>query len=203
MKRPRSAGRETERGQILVIVAGGLIGLLAIVALVLEGGTVVLNRRDAQNASDLSALAGARTVALNYTDAPRTQAQVYTAINDNLSANDCGLTSSAPCTWEAQFVGAGLANLGDVNNVSAPLPANALGVRVGVTRSPGAQLGRVLGIQSWDVSTEATAVSAKEPTVAGGTMLPIAMCGFGTIGNTECEAGERVERDRLPVGPDL
>jgi Flp pilus assembly protein TadG len=187
MNRPRTASREAERGQILVIVAGGMIGLLAIVALVLEGGTVVLNRRDAQNASDLAALAGARTVALNYTDAPRTQAQVYTAMNDNLAVNDCGPSSSAPCAWEAQFVGAGLTNLGNVANTSSPLPAGALGVRVGVTRSPGAQLGRVIGIDKWDVSTEATAVSAKEPTVAGGTMLPIAMCGFGTLGNTECE----------------
>ena len=188
MPRRRSRQRHTERGQILVIVAGGLIGLLAIAALVLEGGTLILNRRDGQNASDLGALAGARTVKLNYTDGGRTQADVYQSVEDNLDTNNCGVTGSAPCVWEARFVGPALADLGAVTNTSSVLPANALGVRVGVTRSPGALLGRVIGIQSWDVSTEATAVSAKPPMVPGGTMLPIAMCGFGTIGNTQCEA---------------
>jgi hypothetical protein len=190
MQRPRQTRRETERGQVLVIVAGGLIGLLAIVALVLEGGTVILNRRDGQNAADLAALAGARVVALNYTSGGRTQADVYQALEANLDVNNCGPTASAPCTWTAEFVGAGLAPLGAVNEASTNLPANALGVRVGVTRSPGALIGRVIGFESWDVSTEATAVSGKEPTVAGGTMLPIAMCGFGTIGNTECEQAD-------------
>ncbi len=190
MLRPRSASRKAERGQILVIVAGGFIGLLAIVALVLEGGTLILNRRDGQNAADLSALAGARLVALNYTDGGRTQADVYGALEQNLDINNCGVTASAPCSWEAEFVGSGLVSLGPVNDVSSNLPANALGVKVGVTRRPGALIGRVIGIDSWEVSTEATAVTGKSPSVAGGTMLPIAMCGFGTLGNSQCEQAD-------------
>ena len=187
MHRPRHAQRDAERGQILVIVAGGFIGLLAIAALVLEGGTIILNRRDGQNAADLAALAGARTVALNYTAGGRTQGDVYTAVEGNLDINNCGATASAPCTWDAEFVGDGLVSLGAVNNAGTALPVGALGVRVGVTRSPGAILGHALGIDSWDVSTEATAVSGKAPSVAGGTMLPIAMCGFGTTGINECQ----------------
>jgi hypothetical protein len=187
MLRPRPARREAQRGQVLVIVAGGLIGLLAIAALVLEGGTLVLNRRDGQNAADLAALAGTRIVALNYTDGGRTQADVHAALEDNLDLNNCGATASAPCTWDAEFVGTGLTSLGGVDDTSSSLPANTLGVRVSVSRSPRAILGRVIGIASWDVSTEATAIVAKAPSVAGSTLLPIAMCGFGTNGINECQ----------------
>lgn len=186
----RGARRESERGQILIIVAGGLIGLLAIVALVLEGGTMILNRRDGQNAADLAALAGARMVALNYTDGGRTQADVYAALDSNLEVNNCGATATAPCTWEARFVGAGLVDLGTVVDTATALPANTLGVTVGVTRSPSAMVGRVLGFDTWDISTEATAVSAKSPDIAGGTLLPIALCGFGVVGSGECDAAD-------------
>ncbi len=108
MRRIRHGRDSRARGQILVIVAGGLIGLLAIAAFALEGGTLILNRRDAQNAADLSALAGARIVALNYTQGGRTQGQVYAAVNGSLDQNNCGADASAPCSWDAHFVGAGL-----------------------------------------------------------------------------------------------
>ena len=90
MLRSRRRRLETERGQILVIVAGGLIALLAIAALALEGGTLVLNRRDAQNSADLASLAGARMVALNYTDGGRTQAEVYGALTAAPSRTTAG-----------------------------------------------------------------------------------------------------------------
>ena len=43
MRRLRHPSVRDERGQILVIVAGGMIALLAVAALVLEGGSLVLN----------------------------------------------------------------------------------------------------------------------------------------------------------------
>lgn len=187
MGRRRRASRSRERGQILVIVAGGLIGLLAIAALALEGGTLVLTRRDGQNASDLSAMAGARVVGLNYTDGGRTQADVYSSIGANLDLNDCPTGGGSNCSWNAEFVGASLANLGTVNNATSALPPGALGVRVEVTKTPGALMGRVIGLTSWTVSTEGTAVAANPPSFGAGTMLPIALCGWGTIGNNDCE----------------
>ena len=113
--------RSRERGQILVIVAGGMIGILAFAALALEGGTLVLSRRDSQNSSDLASVAGARIVALNYTDGGRTQADVYTALTGSMDLNDCA--STAPCTWTASFVNAALAPIAPVTNTSAALPS--------------------------------------------------------------------------------
>lgn len=49
----------SERGQVLVLVAVAIIGMLAILALVLDGGNTYAKRRQAQNAADAGALAGA------------------------------------------------------------------------------------------------------------------------------------------------
>lgn len=190
MRTRHSNPRKGQQGQILAIVAGGLMGLLAVAALVLEGGTLVLNRRDGQNASDLAAIAGTHIVALNYTDGGRTQAQVFDALDSSLEINNCGSTASAPCVWDANFVDAFLASLGPVNDASSPVPTGSVGVRVGVTRSPAAIVGRVIGRDSWQVSTTGTALTGKDSQVGGGTLLPIALCGYGTVGLNECEEAD-------------
>ncbi|HSO28334.1 MAG TPA: pilus assembly protein TadG-related protein [Candidatus Sulfomarinibacteraceae bacterium] len=54
--------RHAERGQILVVFAGGLVAICAVAALVFDVGQNLLDRRAEQNASDAAALAGARYV---------------------------------------------------------------------------------------------------------------------------------------------
>jgi Putative Flp pilus-assembly TadE/G-like len=54
--------RRGDRGQIVVIFAGGLILMLAMAALVFDVGQNLLDRRTQQNVSDAAALAGARYV---------------------------------------------------------------------------------------------------------------------------------------------
>jgi len=48
-----------KKGQALIIVALALVGLIAIIGLVVDGGNVFLDRRNAQNAADSAALASA------------------------------------------------------------------------------------------------------------------------------------------------
>jgi Putative Flp pilus-assembly TadE/G-like len=187
MRTSHPSHRRSERGQILVIVAGGLIGLLAIVAFALEGGTLVLNRRDAQNAADLASLAGTRTVAVGHTGTPKTQADVYATVEGSLDSNDCHASSGTPCAWTAHFVGAGLTDLGAVSQTAAAIPGSALGVRVGVTRQPGANLGRILGFDHWTVTSEATAIAAEPSQFPAGILLPIALCGWGQTGVNACQ----------------
>lgn len=55
--------RAREHGQTLVVVAVMIVGLIAILALVIDGGNVYAERRRLQNAADAGALAGARALA--------------------------------------------------------------------------------------------------------------------------------------------
>lgn len=58
---PRAArSRKSEGGQVLPILAGGLVAIIAIAALVFDTGQSLLDRRTEQNAADAAALAGAR-----------------------------------------------------------------------------------------------------------------------------------------------
>jgi Flp pilus assembly protein TadG len=52
----------SERGQSLVLLALGLVAFVAILALVLDGGMAYASKRQAQNAADAGALAGATTM---------------------------------------------------------------------------------------------------------------------------------------------
>jgi len=58
----RRPTRRDERGQVLVLFAGGLVALLLIAALAFDVGSMLVQRRDEQNAADAAALAGARYV---------------------------------------------------------------------------------------------------------------------------------------------
>jgi hypothetical protein len=53
---------EGQRGQVLVLFAGGLVALLLVAALAFDIGSMLVNRRDEQNAADAAALAGARHI---------------------------------------------------------------------------------------------------------------------------------------------
>lgn len=204
-RRSHGRGRGSERGQILVIVAGGFIGLLTIVALALEGGTMILTRRDAQNAADLAALSGTRIVSLNYTESPQTQSDVYQAIEESLELNNCGATATAPCVWTANFVGTNLGDLGRVNDSGAALPESSsvlsVGVRVGVTKSPEAIIGRIRGFDAWNVSTEATALTGSSGNVPSGVLLPIALCGYGPD-EAECQRAQANPSNAKPFVAD-
>lgn len=174
------AGRTRQRGQILVVVAGGMIGLLAIAALVFEGGTLVLNRRDAQNASDLASLAGAKVVADELTDpdANLRRRDVFNAIRDSLEVNHCEAGVGTRCTWTANFVSAGIGPGSAVSSSGSSIPSGTIGVRVRVTREPGTILGRIFNMRTWEVSTEGTAVAAKPTSIPTSVVLPIAVCGW-------------------------
>lgn len=67
-----------ESGQALVLIVVLLLGLLAMLALVVDGGNLYLQRRSVQNAADAGAMAGARVLAYNGTAAnARAAAQEY------------------------------------------------------------------------------------------------------------------------------
>ena len=72
----------TEKGQSLVLLVILLLGMLAILALVLDGGNLFGKRRATQNAADAGALAGARTLCITKDETQAIyQANQYAASN--------------------------------------------------------------------------------------------------------------------------
>ena len=172
---PNDLTRRGERGQVLVVVAGGVTTLLLILGLVLDGGIAFFNRRDGQNVSDIAALAGGKDVASFHRNEPRS-GDTWDAISAAVAANGCTSTSSVPCTWQAWYVGAGAAGPVDIQPVADndAVPSNALGVRVAVNRRPHTYLVGLAGITSWNISNQATAIAWKPRMAPSGHLLPIA-----------------------------
>ncbi len=76
--------QKLEQGQIIVIVAISLFALIALAALILDGGALLVNRRAAQNAADAGALAGARVFCKqNVYDAGAIEAEVVKYVENN------------------------------------------------------------------------------------------------------------------------
>ena len=67
---PRS--RADERGQILVIVAMGIVAMVAMVGLIIDGGNAWGQQRKTQNGADAMAQAGATVIAQKLAGAPKT-----------------------------------------------------------------------------------------------------------------------------------
>jgi Flp pilus assembly protein TadG len=72
--------KSSERGQVLVLFAGGLVALLIVAALAFDVGSMLVERRSEQNAADAAALAGARFVLTSDPNA-RAAAQRIAKIN--------------------------------------------------------------------------------------------------------------------------
>ncbi|HEY0444502.1 MAG TPA: TadG family pilus assembly protein, partial [Candidatus Limnocylindrales bacterium] len=176
MDRQRPSRRERERGQVLIIVAGGITTLLLLAGLVLDGGIALFNRRDAQNTADIMALAGTKFVADIHQSKTPVPANTYAALQSSATANGCDAAGSVPCTWQAWFVGGSAAGPYDMSSVTngAGVPNEALGVRVVVNRQPSTFLVGLAGINRWDVSTQATAVAESPDKAPSGQLLPIA-----------------------------
>lgn len=160
-----SRGHESERGQVLVIVALSLVVLVAMVGIVIDGGFAWGKQRETQNASDAAAEAGAVVMAqrLASVSPAKTDTDVATAVNAAFSDNQVGklgayytdvtgrlLDSSgglAGSTATAAQVGAGT------------IPANAAGVQAIGTQTFNTFLARVIGISQFTASAPATAVA--------------------------------------------
>lgn len=182
---PRSARpRGRSDGQILALFAGGLITLILITGLVIDGGNVFLQRRDSQNAADIGAMAGTKRLADYYAKPAGSPGKAFAAgdnpyshIATRMGQNDC--SSGVACTWTARYVGprtgSTFVDLGPVSAGDSAPPSGALGVKVDVTKTPRTYLLGVVGKTTWTVNTVATALAGKLTSAPGGQLLPIGM----------------------------
>jgi Flp pilus assembly protein TadG len=171
----RRRSTERQRGQILVVGVFVMLGLIAMAALVLEGGNAFAQQRATQNGADAAANAGAVVLAQRLGGAPKTDADVAAAVNSIATAN--GITSQTAHYTDVE--GRVLDSSGALASVSGnppaavggnTIPPNAQGVAVGATKSFGTYLAGALGMTSFDASAEATARTGR---LVGGPFLPV------------------------------
>lgn len=141
--------RSTERGAMLIFVAISIFMLTAFSAFVLDYGVLWLARRQAQNAADAGALAGAVSRAYDeFTDPPAAAGAAFQSATAAAQANKVfGEVPGAVVTWECPpFVAGGGCVRVDVyrdgTNGSTTLPAF---------------FGQLLGVASQRISATATA----------------------------------------------
>jgi hypothetical protein len=170
-----------ERGQILVIVAAGLLVIVAMVGLVIDGGHAWAKQRDTQNAADASALGGATVLAERVGGATKTDADVRSAVD--LIASENGI--DPPDAYYTNIDGDPIDGAGAV--VADPslawpvgggsIPGTAAGVLAYGEQDFDTFLMRVVGIAELTARTPATAVAgfitSTCPASAGCDVIPV------------------------------
>lgn len=163
---PEFADRDRERGQILVIFALALVAIVAMVGLVIDGGSAFAQRRSQQNGSDLAAMAGANT---------------YLLTNSNASTISAAREVSRQNGWEH---GVG----GVVVNVSIDT-SNGAAVTVEVDAPHDNYFGGIVGFDTMDVGTTATAVGGFPDTVEGAAPMIFSIDAFNADGSPKAAYG--------------
>jgi Flp pilus assembly protein TadG len=157
---PRSALQaDGQRGQIIVIFALGLVAIVAMVGLVLDGGSAFAQRRAEQNAADLAALAGANNYLL-------TGDQTLSTAAARANAATNGFTHGANGTTVAVSY--------DFSNGAA--------VRVSITAPHRNNFASVVGMPTWDVSTTAQALTGIPDTATGAGPMIFSIDAFDSNG---------------------
>jgi Flp pilus assembly protein TadG len=167
-----------QRAQIVPLFALGLLAFLALVGLVIDGGTLYLQRRTAQNAADAAALAGARALQQSSTQNTGTIAD---AICTYLGSNAFGTVPTATAYFVATN---GTTNLGPITfnpgctaSPSSFIPNGASGVHVDVTVGPyNTFLVGIIGIRQMTATASATA-QVGVLSIPGPLLTPLAGCG--------------------------
>jgi len=176
-RRPRS----TQRGQVLVVFAFGLTGLILLMGLAVDTGFAFSQRRAAQNAADMASLAGARILAEHVAQDPSgTDANVRLAIDTTVAANNgVAITYGAPggpayvttTGTVAGYVGQGT------------IPATAAGIAVNASVAWRPFFLGILGISRWSAGATATARTGYMGAPPSDGLLPIgvAMANFNAF----------------------
>lgn len=132
-------------GQILVLFALAIVAMIALVGLVIDGGSTFAQRRGQQNAADLAALAGADAL-INGLDATTAAERVTKANGYEKGKNDVAVTVTV------------VASAGTVKvDIGAPHKNYFAGI---------------VGLPTWQVGVTATALGWARPDTATGA-LPV------------------------------
>jgi Putative Flp pilus-assembly TadE/G-like len=158
-----AAGRRASRGQVLVIFALGLTGLLAAAGIAVDIGRFYSERRFLQNTADAAALAAANALVRGSTDADAILA-AQDVLTTNFRGDPNGVIPALPASPPQYTSG----HAGDPAYLTNGILISGGTVRVALTNTIGYSFGRVIGLGN-------QAISARAMTLLQGDLLPIAV----------------------------
>jgi len=166
--------RRNERGQILVLFALGLVAMIAMVGLILDGGSAFAQRRTEQNAADLASLAAA-TVQINQTVAndPAVIAEAKKVAKAN------GFDDADP-NVDVTVKLSGNSTPGDPSDDCSPAPCS---VQVDIDAPHPNAFAGVVGMSTWDVSATATAIGGVPVGAMGAAPIAFSDTAFDANGD--------------------
>jgi hypothetical protein len=161
-------------GQSVILIALAIVVLVAMAGLGLDGANAFNQRRNAANAADAAAMAGANTLITQERLSPvGSSSAVYSAVSQYLSSHGID-PSSAANPWTAYYVDNSGARLGTVSNTSSAVNTSARGISVDLKNTFNTYFMPVLGQSTLTVGGSATAIFGKKK-LDGGDILPITM----------------------------
>jgi Flp pilus assembly protein TadG len=168
MNTSRRAGA---RGQVIVVLALAMVPLLIMTGLIVDGGYAFSQQRNAQNAMDAAAEAGAVVLVQNLPfrnknqPQPKTDQDVLNAVIASASSN--GITSTPTAVYtdiQGNVINVTVGSLG-----GQPPPASAYGVRASGDVAFGTFFSSVAGFTGFTASAKATAVAGSINTICAAT----------------------------------
>jgi Flp pilus assembly protein TadG len=160
--------RRDERGQIIVVFALALVAIVAMVGLILDGGSAFAQRRSEQNAVDLAALAAANDLIVNQGSADWVGTGRAVAHENGFEHGVNGVTVDVTCK----------------NCPGQALDASAQGVQVTVTITAPHRnaFAGVVGMPTWNVSATATSKTGWPDTATGPAPFILSKKAFNDTG---------------------
>jgi|GEM_PF-862102 len=188
--KPDETEQGASRGQVLIMFALFLTVMMGILGLAVDLGYAFSQRRTVQNAADLAAVAGTRTV-IRYKAGDSTAA--LTDVQNLVSANHMNntVTELESCSYLDQ-------NAVEVGDCSLTVPANATGVYVSVSETHPTFFIKVVPGAPAFVTTRADASAQTERLDLAGMDAPFVLCGYDTkYANRDVSPAEIDEMDIL------
>lgn len=175
-----------QRGQMVVMFAGMLIPIIIVVGLAIDGSYAYAQRRQAQNASDLAAFAGAGQLARSAGgEATLRDCDVRKAIDRVLASNgsDAILSSTYGTPSGPRYIGYNAST--GTNTDIGPVPYDAacsstalqaaIGVKVAAQRSWNPFFLGVIGVSGWKATADSIARMGYTDTPPAGSVFPIGL----------------------------
>ncbi|MGH2489244.1 MAG: pilus assembly protein TadG-related protein [Candidatus Limnocylindria bacterium] len=163
-----------ERGQVLVIVAMGMVAIVAMVGLVIDGGYAWTRQRDTQNGADAVAKAGTIVIQHYYHgDSPApTDHDVACAAEAAAASNGVVIEAAEYTDHEGAPLNPAVAVGTCSVDLGVSLPPGAQGVKARASETFNTFLMPVIGIPHLTTIADAIAVVGAQDAIAGGA-LPV------------------------------